>query len=251
MFKQTVVVGCGGIFSQLWPLLGKLSDLHPAAPKTIILVDKDRFAMSNLERQDMRVEDVGRPKAEIFADRLRFRHTRLNITAVEEFVTAKNIKTVIPDGSLVFSGVDNHATRKLMSEHARTLQNIVIISGMNYETGGAASIYAILEGKEVTERLENIYDEIANPKDKNPGDIPCADLENQPGGEQQAITNAFAAMYMHHFFVKLLKEMPKGPEALGTLLSHETEVCFEGSSVFRACSYKRLPNGSPSAVAVS
>jgi len=240
VFKRTVVIGCGGIFSQLWPLLGKFSSLHPAAPKELLLVDKDRFSMSNLERQDMRPEDAGRSKAELFAERLKYRHSNLDVKAVAEFVTAANAAKIIPDRSLVFSAVDNHATRKVLSEHARTLRDIVIISGMNYETGGASSVYAVLEGKEASQRLEHVYDEIANPKDKNPGDVPCADLENQPGGEQQAITNAFAAIFMNHFFVKMLGEIPKGPEALAALLGHETEICFEGGKIFRSCSYKRI-----------
>src|SRR5262249_58742008 len=63
--RATVLVaGAGNIGSHLVPLLAR------SGVGRICLVDRDHVEMKNLRNQDYRPEDVGRPKAEVLAERI-------------------------------------------------------------------------------------------------------------------------------------------------------------------------------------
>ena len=75
---------------------------------------------------------------------------------------------------MIFSCVDNHATRKLLSERCEELDNITLISGGNEYTDGNIQVYVKRDGKELSLPIANRYHpEVANPADKNPGDTPA------------------------------------------------------------------------------
>ena len=71
--RHVVVVGAGGnIGSHLAPHLVRLPGVG-----RVTLVDRDRYERGNLPFQDMEAGDVGRPKAEVQAERGRFGEERL------------------------------------------------------------------------------------------------------------------------------------------------------------------------------
>ena len=98
------------------------------------------------------------------------------IEAKTRFVTADNVFVYIPEGSCVFCGVDNHASRKLLSDHCSTLQDVILISGGNDFDDGNVQVYIRRDGKDVTVPLTHLHPEIEFPKDKNPAELDCMQL---------------------------------------------------------------------------
>ena len=72
---SVLLAGAGNIGSFLAPLLAR------AGVGLLRLVDRDRVEEKNLAGQDYDPEDVGRPKAEVLADRLRRRFPGLAVQA--------------------------------------------------------------------------------------------------------------------------------------------------------------------------
>jgi molybdopterin/thiamine biosynthesis adenylyltransferase len=73
--KSVLIAGAGNIGSHLAPLVAR------AGVGLLRLVDRDRVEEKNLATQDFRPEDVGRPKAEVIAGRLRERFPALRVEA--------------------------------------------------------------------------------------------------------------------------------------------------------------------------
>jgi molybdopterin/thiamine biosynthesis adenylyltransferase len=238
-FVRTVVVGCGGVFSRLALILAENSFCMKDAPKEILLADGDEVEAKNLARQSFLPQDIKRKKAEVWADRLGKRFPDLNVRPMPEFVTSKNIATVIQDGSIVLSAVDNNATRLLLSQHVQTLGNAILISGGNELTDGNVQLFIRLKGDSRNAPIEEVHEEFKNPKDKNPGDISCEERLALPGGEQLAETNMAVALYMARFFRTIITALGKPEEwkevERGKLFA---EVQFDLAD-FTSCGYKR------------
>lgn len=103
------------------------------------------------------------------------------ILPVPEYVTPRNVRRLIQDGDVVFLCVDNHASRKLVSNRCRRLQDVVLISGGNDGIGdgragtlGNVQVYIRQAGRDVTNPLTRFHPEIAHPKDARPDERGCA-----------------------------------------------------------------------------
>lgn len=110
---SVLCLGAGG--------LGCPALLHLAAAGVghLVIVDDDEVALSNLHRQTLFSEtDVGRPKAEAAADRLRSLHSALRITVVRDRFRAANAMALARDCHVIVDGTDNFATRYLSSDVA-------------------------------------------------------------------------------------------------------------------------------------
>jgi len=204
-FKKVVVIGLGGIWSYLRPILCRMMTYSQGAPARLKLVDYDVFSRSNLERQEMFPVDEARLKVTVHAERIRNEFPRLKVEEVKKFVTKKNIRGIVEDGSIVVSCVDNQATRKLLAEHVRTLKNVALISGASDEDRGNAHLHLVLGGKELTKGMDECHDNVANPQDKNPGELSCEERARLPGGGQTAVTNMWSAAIMSHYLWHFLK----------------------------------------------
>jgi molybdopterin/thiamine biosynthesis adenylyltransferase len=138
----------------------------------VSLIDGDTYEDRNRERQ---VFHVNGPKADVTADRLRREYPGIYFWPHPVYLTEDNVVLMIRDGDVVFSCVDNHATRKLVSDRCEELDNITLISGGNDFTDGNIQVYVKRDGKELSLPITNKYHpEIANPADKNPADAPVA-----------------------------------------------------------------------------
>jgi hypothetical protein len=74
----TVVLGCGNTGSHVAPHLGRQQGIS-----RVILVDPDVYEPANLRSQDIRLEDVGRPKVRVQADRLEAIRPELEVLSFE------------------------------------------------------------------------------------------------------------------------------------------------------------------------
>lgn len=180
------IIGLGGVGS-IVARYGAvfLASLNQDA--SLFLIDGDKFEPSNASR--MLFGRHGN-KAKVVRQELlpRFKHSKLGIAAVDEYVTQQNIKHLITDRNIVFLCVDNHVTRKLVNDHCKTLKNICLISGGNDGVGkdssgkvrrgtyGNVQVYVRKHGKDLTPSLTQYHPEIADPKDKHPADLNCTEL---------------------------------------------------------------------------
>lgn len=194
------IIGMGGIGSHLAPPLCRFLS-STGEPHTITFIDGDQFEAKNEERQEF--DDFGN-KAESIAHEMAKRFPRLTIEAKPHYVTEENIFLFIREEDLVFSCVDNHATRKLLSDYCETLQNCVLISGGNEFTDGDVLVYIRKEGRDQKPPITRFHPDIANPQDRNPAELSCEELAMQ-GSRQLIITNMRAAADMLATFWLILQ----------------------------------------------
>lgn len=204
--SRVKVVGLGGIGCWLLPPL-VLFLKNMRQPVRLTLIDGDTFdPVGNAGR--MLFQSAGN-KAEVkAAEIIALAGTcDVSILAVPEYVSPHNIEQLIRDGDIVFLCVDNHPTRKLVSDHCGRLQNSLIISGGNEgvdpprERGTYGNVQVAWRrlGKDLTAPLTKYHPEIAQPAGKLPTEMDCIELaQSKP---QIHVTNhAVASAMLSAFF---------------------------------------------------
>ncbi len=110
---KVLVIGTGGLGSPL------LLYLAAAGVGTLGIVDFDKVDDSNLQRQVLfGVGDVGRPKVEAAADRLRALNPYITINTYNTQFHSSNALELLKDYDLVADGTDNFPTRYLVNDAA-------------------------------------------------------------------------------------------------------------------------------------
>ena len=151
-----------------------------------MLIDGDAFEPQNASR--MLFSEHGN-KAAVVRDDLTegLGESYLSIVAVEEYVTPDNLPRLVREGDTVLLAVDNHATRKLVSDHARTLSDVCLVSGGNDGVGpdsagtvqrgtyGNVQVFVRRAGQDVTPPLTEFHPEIADPADRTPTEVSCTE----------------------------------------------------------------------------
>jgi adenylyltransferase/sulfurtransferase len=108
---KVLVVGAGGLGCPA------LLYLAAAGVGRIVVVDSDTVEASNLQRQVLYTEqDVGQPKAEVAARRLRALNSLVDIVAVAERLRRENALDLVGACDVVIDGSDNFATRYLVND---------------------------------------------------------------------------------------------------------------------------------------
>ncbi len=206
--RRVVIVGLGGIGSWLAHLVTTYLASLRGQTIELLLVDGDTFEDRNRER--MEIPEMGN-KAEVICDALTELHgrRRFYIRPLPEFVDTENVAEIIEENDIVLACVDNHATRKIIGDHCRTLNNMSLISGGNdgVEEGtagtyGNVQIYRRVDSTDHNPHLSKFHPEIADPNDEVPGPS-CADLAATTA-PQIVFTNHFAATAMGAAFYGLL-----------------------------------------------
>jgi hypothetical protein len=153
-----------------------------------VLIDGDQFELANAPR--MLYSRPGN-KATVVRDDLLDHFTDANLTmvAIEEFVEPGNMSRLFQNGDIIIASVDNHATRKLLSDYcAQQLTDVVLISGGNDGVGndstgtfrrgtyGSCQIQVRRAGRDLTPSLVQHHPELAHPVDVLPTDASCTEL---------------------------------------------------------------------------
>lgn len=185
------VVGCGGIGSWLVdPLCTMLAFSHYPTVE-VSLIDGDTYEERNRERQNFL--EIG-PKASVTAERLRIHFPRIMFWDHPAYLTDANIIQLIRENDIVAICVDNHKTRKLISDRAEELDNITIVSGGNELTDGNVFVHIRKDGQNLTLPIANkFHPELLNPNDKNPGDEKEKGCQIMAAVEPQLIATNFQA----------------------------------------------------------
>ena len=163
------LIGLGGVGCIVLQYLGVfLKSL--AIPARLVLIDGDRFEPANEQR--MIFHEVGN-KAEVKAVETlaMLGSSEIGIVPVPYNVAPDNVAELIKPGDHVLLCVDNHATRKLVSDHCETLDNITLVSGGNdgvdppkeWGTYGNVQVMICRKGAPITASLARFHPEIAAP----------------------------------------------------------------------------------------
>ena len=207
MIERIVVIGLGGIGSFLSLVLCRYLNFTNYC-KRVLLVDGDRYARENFGRQNIAPQDDSRNKADAQTIYLKSLFNTITITPISQFVTDKNVMEIISDKSVVFLAVDNHATRKIVSDQCKRLHNVILISGGNEFIDGNVQVYLKRDGRSRTPLIEKFHPEIENPQDRNPADLSCEQLAYLAGSEQIIFTNLMAACLMLNAFFTITTDNP-------------------------------------------
>jgi len=194
------VIGAGGIGS--WLLLPLIRTLvnDNFNIKYLQIWDGDKYEENNSSRQEFAYSLIGRNKAEAQTILYTKRYgEKINILAMSKYISKDNVCT-LKDKCVIFSCVDNHVCRKILSNHAKTLNNILFISGGNELYDGNVQVYYKEQGHEVIPPIENRHPEIVTTDDGDRSQMSCEEIANLPGGGQIIVTNLIAATLMFNLW---------------------------------------------------
>ena len=108
---KVLCIGTGGLGAPLGLYLAA------AGVGRIGLVDFDRVDDSNLQRQVLfSTKDVGRPKIEAAADRLRGLNPDIQIDTFDTHLSSENALDILKDYDIIVDGTDNFPTRYLVND---------------------------------------------------------------------------------------------------------------------------------------
>jgi molybdopterin/thiamine biosynthesis adenylyltransferase len=158
MASRILLVGCGGIGSQLLPPLVRYLSNRPEPRPLLVLVDGDVFEPANRSRQACSHHDLGLNKAEALARIAR--DDGLATQAIPEFLDETNVRSIVREGDIVLLAVDNHRARALVDRHLGSLDDGTLISGGNDETDGNVQLVRRRNGWSVDGHLTEIHPEI-------------------------------------------------------------------------------------------
>lgn len=184
------VIGLGGIGTLLLNTLSRYVNSLGPPTRNILLIDGDQYELKNEGRQDF--TDFGQ-KAIIKAEELGEKFPALDLEIFGQFITRDNVE-VLDNSQVIFLCVDNHKTRKVVSDYCKLRSDVLLISGGNELENGNVQVYLRREGKDLTPSLTCYHPEIDNPQDKSPDEMSCEELsKSEP---QLLFTNLTVATIM-------------------------------------------------------
>jgi molybdopterin/thiamine biosynthesis adenylyltransferase/rhodanese-related sulfurtransferase len=137
---KVLCIGTGGLGAPLGQYLAA------AGVGRIGLVDFDRVDLTNLQRQILfSTNDIGRPKIQAAAERLRGLNPDIQIDTFETMLTSENALDILKDYDIVVDGTDNFATRYLVND-ACVLLGKPNVYGSIFRFEGQASVFGYPDG---------------------------------------------------------------------------------------------------------
>jgi len=108
---KVVVTGAGG--------LGCPASIYLAAAGVgrLVLIDRERFELSNLNRQILGWQkDIGRPKAEAAVEKLKALNPDIKVEGMIVEITKENVHQLLEGADIVVDAMDNWKTRFIINE---------------------------------------------------------------------------------------------------------------------------------------
>ncbi len=132
---KITVIGCGGIGGETIEMLARMGIGE------LVLVDKDAFDLSNLNRQTLAsIADLGLEKSSVAAEKVRLINPYVKTTIFNEHIDQSNIEKVIGDSDIVIDALDNVLTRVIVSRTAKE-KGIPYIHGAIHGTLGQITVF--------------------------------------------------------------------------------------------------------------
>lgn len=224
--REIKVIGIGGIGCALVPFLARYLNYRGERAR-ITLIDGDAFERRNADRQAFGT--VGN-KAKVKAAEMAREFHGLSFRAIPEYITADNVGQYLQSGDTIFLAVDNHATRKLVSDYCEKLAAVTLISGGNDFTDGNVQVHIREDGRDRTAPITRFHPEIRNPSDRSPAEMSCEELMAQ-GAPQLLFANLAVASGMLNAYYSLSEEkLPYGEVYLDIVEGKSNPVKREGNS---------------------
>lgn len=121
---KVLIIGAGGLGSPVALYLAA------AGVGTIGIADADSVDLSNLQRQVIHfTADVGNPKVESAAAKMRELNPDVDVRTYHEFLRADNIRPIIRGYDFVIDGTDNFAAKFLINDAC-------VLEGVSFSHGG-------------------------------------------------------------------------------------------------------------------
>lgn len=160
---RVAVVGAGGLGSPV------LEYLAGAGIGQLTVIDPDVVDVSNLHRQVVHgPADVGRPKVESAADRVRAINPATRVRTLQATVDVDTALDLLAGHDVVLDGSDNFPTRYLVSDACEML-DLPLVWGSILGFAGQVSVFHADGGRGVTYR--DVF-----PRPPGPGEVPsCAE----------------------------------------------------------------------------
>jgi molybdopterin/thiamine biosynthesis adenylyltransferase len=134
---RVLVIGAGGLGAPV------LMYLAAAGVGTLGVVDDDTVSLSNLQRQIIHATpDIGRPKVESAADRIRALNPHVAFRTHGVRIGAANALALIGDYDIVADGSDNFATRYLVSDACYFARKPLVSAALGMFDGSLTTIRA-------------------------------------------------------------------------------------------------------------
>lgn len=165
---RVLIVGAGG--------LGSPAALYLAAAGVghLTIVDDDRVALSNLQRQILHgTDDVGRMKVESAADALARLNPHVQVDPVAVRLDAGNAASLIAGQDVVVDGTDGFAARALLAGTAETLRVPLVTAAVGRFDGSVTTLMPWMTGAGggLNPRFADLF-----PRAPKPGMLPtCAE----------------------------------------------------------------------------
>lgn len=223
---QIKVIGLGGIGNCLVHPLARFLQYHDQ-DVAVTLIDGDVFEQGNAQRQYF--ARFGN-KAEVTAEWLAGLFPSLLFRVEPRYAALDNLPSLVYNGDIVLLGVDNHASRKLVSDHGENLSDVVVISGGNELKDGCVQIFIRRDGENITLPLANdFHPEIQNPADNHPLANGC--MQMLPGAPQVIFANNTAATVMLNSFYALLQGQVMPDEIYFDLLTGSCRPVYRSNKL--------------------
>lgn len=125
--SRVAVVGVGGVGSWAVEALARSGIGH------ITLIDFDHVAASNMNRQIQALgSTLGAAKVSVLEARIRDINPACKVSAVDDFLTAENVRDLIPEGAFdaVIDACDNARAKAALIAHARHNKIPLVVCGV-------------------------------------------------------------------------------------------------------------------------
>lgn len=108
--------------------------------ETITIVDGDQVEKSNLNRQNYRMEDIGKPKVDALKEHLLNINPDANITAINTFIDNYNVEELIREKDVAINALDFKSDIPLVFDEWCQKYNVPVIHPYNIGWGGLAIV---------------------------------------------------------------------------------------------------------------
>ena len=142
-----LVAGCGSIGG------AAVEPLIRLGAENLILAEPDGYDIANMNRQSCRLQDVGRNKAAVFAERMKEINPYATVEVHDHGITAENVDDVTSRADVILDGIDVTTKPPLrhkvhLHQHAREKKKVVV-SGYDIAGVQMLLIYDYSAGEEL------------------------------------------------------------------------------------------------------
>ena len=134
--SHVAVIGLGGLGGTVTEILARIGIGN------LSLVDGDSFEDSNLNRQLLSsTEHLGRPKAEVAAQRVAAVNPAVQTRVITEFFTADNAQSILAGAAIAVDCLDSISSRFILEQGCRNAGIPLVSAAIGGTSGQATVIY--------------------------------------------------------------------------------------------------------------